>query len=510
MVAPRRSSGARGRRIAAVLATFAGFATFALTSTVAPVTAFAHALPRWSTPHAGETLDHAPQTVVMSFGERPDPRLSAIHVLDSTGQARDRGPTTVVADVPTEFIVAVAPLWPGVYTVTWRTVSAVDGHLATGAFTFGVGVAPGGAAARADLASSPPAAGAIAGRALLYIGMVGLFGIAVIAVAAFPEPPRAVVRFLPAFAALLTVGVLIVADAQRIDDGLTVREYLGSALARGFVERAVPTALAALVLAATLRMVGPSRRRAGLAVVAGAAAIVMLMDVDTSHATAGGLPRLNGAFQWLHAMGVGVWIGGLGALLVGIRGAPREVARRAVRRFSAVAGVAIVVVGVTGLVRAGVEVGSAEALTASLFGRLVLVKIGLLAALAALGAVNRFRNLPGIPRTLCGLRRVGSAELGIAAVTLVVAGALVNTVPPASAASALAHHPWANVASKAASLPPDVARRSGGARWTARGGPGTMTPRGAGTRLRVEGHDERRCASCLGDAVLLPLPLRLS
>jgi copper transport protein len=335
-----------------------------------------------------------------------------------------------------------------------------------------VHVSPAGAAARADLASPSPSGEAIAGRALLFAGMVGLFGFAVIAVAAFPEPPRAVVRMLPAAAAVLGVGVLMVADSQRAEAGLSVREYLVSALARGFVERTVPTCLAGLVLTATLRTAAASRRRLGLVAVACLAATVMLMDVDTSHATAGGLPRLNGAFQWLHAMGVGVWIGGLAALLVGIRGAPGEASARAVRRFSTVAGVAIVVVGVTGLIRAGVEVASLEALTASLFGRLVLVKIGLLTTLAALGALNRYRNLPRAPDTLRGLRRVGSAELGVAVVTLVVAGALVNTVPPASAASATALRPSpAKVASKAA---PIIARHGKKASPAPAGRPGDV------------------------------------
>jgi copper transport protein len=450
MVAPLRSRGALGRR--GVAALLASFATFAIALAVAPLPASAHALPVFSSPHPGETLDQAPGMVVMRFGERPDPRLSAIHVFDSAGRARDEGPTTPVPDVPTELTVTVtASLSPGVYTVTWRTISAVDGHLATGAFTFGVGVSPTGAAARADLAAPSPPGDAIAGRALLYVGMVALFGISVIAVAAFPLPPRAVVRMLPAAVAVLAVGVLMVANAQRTQAGLSVPDYLGSSLARGFLERAVPTFFAALVLAATLRSRAVSRRRPGLVLVAVLAATVMLMDVDTSHATAGGLPRLNAAFQWLHALGVGVWIGGLGALLVGIRGTPTEVSARAVRRFSAVAGVAIVTVGVTGLVRAGVEMGSVQALTDSLFGRLVLAKIGLLAALAALGVVNRFRNLPQLPRTLRGLRRAGSAELGLAVVTLVVAGALVDTVPPASATSALTPRPVTKVAAKAAS-----------------------------------------------------------
>jgi putative copper export protein len=44
------------------------------------------------------------------------------------------------------------------------------------------------------------------------------------------------------------------------------------------------------------------------------------------------------------------------------------VTTRAVRRFSDLAGGALAVVGVTGLIRAGVEVETLEALTSSLFG----------------------------------------------------------------------------------------------------------------------------------------------
>lgn len=405
--------------------------------TTCATTVSAHALRLESTPHAGATLAEAPATVQIIFSEQPDPRLSAIHVLDSAGRIEDAGPTTPNPGGPNELQVDVRPLPNGVYTVTWRTVSVTDGHLATGAFTFGVGIAPAGAAARADLVAPPPSAGAIASRALLYIGMVAVFGMALIAVAAFPEPPRSVVRLLPAAAALLAVGVLGVAAAQRSDVGTSLGEYLGSSLSRGFVDRAAPTLVALVAVAAAVRAGTPERVRLGLLVVVAAAAAVMLADVDTSHATAGGLPRLNGAFQWLHALGVGVWIGGLAALLIGIRGASPEVSAHAVRRFSELAGGALAVVGLTGLIRAGVEVESLEALTSSLFGRLVLVKVGLLAALAALGAVNRFRHLPRIPTALRGLRCVGSTELAIAVVTLVVAGTLVDTVPPASAASAL-------------------------------------------------------------------------
>jgi copper transport protein len=400
-----------------------------------PVTVSAHALRVSSSPDNGETLLRPPAVVTVVFGERPDSRLSAIHVLDALGRIQDAGPTTTVRGRDNALQVRLRPLPAGVYTVTWRTVSAVDGHVAAGAFTFGVGIAPVTGALPADLLSALPSALAIIGRALLYLGMVALFGMAVIAVAAFPEPPRRVLQLLPAPVVALAAGVATVAQAQRIEAGLSLGDFLGTSLTLGLLDRAVPTLVALTAVIATLRARTPARQRLGLVVIAVAAAAVMLADVDLSHATAGPFPRLNGAFQWLHALGVGVWMGGLAGLLAGIRGAPGPVKAVAVQRFSELAGGALVLVGLTGAIRAGVELGSWTAVTGSLFGRLVLVKVTLLAAIATLGAVNRFRNLPRVSHVLSGIRRVGSVELSLAVVTLAVAGTLVNVVPPASVSS---------------------------------------------------------------------------
>ena len=102
----------------------------------------AHALPQSSDPSAGANLTTAPAAVTITFGERPDPKLSTIKVLDTSGNVVSTGATTAVAADPLKLTVSLQPLSPGVYTVAWRTVSAVDGHSAAGSFAFGIGVAP--------------------------------------------------------------------------------------------------------------------------------------------------------------------------------------------------------------------------------------------------------------------------------------------------------------------------------------------------------------------------------
>ena len=82
-------------------------------------------------------MQTAPKVVEITFGETPDPTLSTITVVNSSGASVDAGPTVVVPGHPLELEVPLKAIGNGVYTVTWKTVSEIDGHLATGAYAFG-------------------------------------------------------------------------------------------------------------------------------------------------------------------------------------------------------------------------------------------------------------------------------------------------------------------------------------------------------------------------------------
>jgi copper transport protein len=128
-----------------------------------------------------------------------------------------------------------------------------------------------------------------------------------------------------------------------------------------------------------------------------------------------------------------VWLGGLAGLLVVLRGTPSGERLATARRFSNAAAVALVLVALTGVVRAVQEIGTPEALLGTDFGRVAIVKSAVLLGIAALGAVNRFVNLRDAARVLGGLRRFGSAELVLAVGVLGLSALLVNLTPPTSA-----------------------------------------------------------------------------
>src|SRR4029453_4733599 len=109
---------------------------------LAATAAFAHASLESSDPSNGELLERAPDRISLTFTEPPDLPLTTIGVLDDTGAPVPTGPPELAPGSDHEVRVRLDPVPDGVYTVTWRTVSATDGHVTSNAFSFGVDVSP--------------------------------------------------------------------------------------------------------------------------------------------------------------------------------------------------------------------------------------------------------------------------------------------------------------------------------------------------------------------------------
>jgi copper transport protein len=421
--------GGGRRALLATLALGIGLASLAL-----PSSAVAHALLLSSQPAAGSTVGSAPTEVVLTFGETPDPRLSSIKVLDSKGTDYASAPLQAVPGEPLRLRIGVGQLGDGVYTVSWRTVSAVDGHIAAGSFAFGVGVAVTAGAGQPSPTGTgqPLSAAATVARWLLYLGLVALFGVGFVLVAIRRPASSDLLRFAAAGWISSAVGAVGVVGLQWSDAGADIGTIVGTSIGASGIARLVAAAITGALVAAAAAQ--PPRRRVLLGLAAVGAAISMAIDVLAGHAAAGATPAFDVGAQWLHVVGVGLWIGGLAALLLSLRGEGSEEKARAARRFSTWATIALVVVAGTGVLRAIAEVGTVDALLASDFGIVVIAKTVLLLFLTVFGATNRFINVPAAIRQLRGLRRVGSAEVALATVVLVLSAALVNLAPPVSSA----------------------------------------------------------------------------
>jgi copper transport protein len=283
----------------------------------------------------------------------------------------------------------------------------------------------------------------VATRWLLYAGVMTMAGVAVLGFlggslvgldAQAPDQPARRLRWLAGAGWLVAlVGVVGLAQQERHAAGLSVSRFWHSSLGNQTLWRVLPLVGAGVAL---LWLVRRAASRLCLAAIAALMALLMAADVAASHAAgARSWSWLAVGSQWLHFASAAVWIGGLAALLIVLPGLTSEHRGVIARRFSTTAAVALGVVALTGSQRAFTEVRSWHGLFDTGFGRWVVVKIVLLTAIAGLGLVNRSRSVPRASRSAGLLRRVGTAEVTLAAVVLVATGFLQSLAPPSSSAS---------------------------------------------------------------------------
>jgi copper transport protein len=419
-------------RPVALIALLAVVALFA--SATSPAAVSAHARLRTAVPASGATLGSSPSSVTLTFSETPDLRLTSIKVLDSGGTDRVTGAVELVDEPPTSVRIAVQDLPDGVYTVSWRTVSAVDAHISAGTYVFGVGQAPPStppdtANGGTSQSGSPPA---ILARWILYLGLMALVGAAWVALAVARRPAPDLLAMAAVGWLLTAAGTVGVVGVQWAETGAPLEALPSTSIGVAALVRVVSLGVVGFALVA-LAAIPRLAARGGWVAVAIASVAAIVVDVGTGHAAAGPGWISQVTAQSLHGVSAGTWVGGLAALLVVLRTTPPDARLATARRYSTWAGISLAVLAVTGVVRAITEIGTLDALFGTDFGWVVIAKSVLLLGLAGLGAFNRFVTLRNAARVATFLRRVGAAEITLAIAVLGCSALLVNLSPPASA-----------------------------------------------------------------------------
>jgi len=171
------------------------------------------------------------------------------------------------------------------------------------------------------------------------------------------------------------------------------------------------------------------------------AIIVRIGPAWTGHA--GATPGLAGEFPLaadaLHLLAAGTWLGGLPPLALLLAARPQKEPRWAamtaiaVRRFSLLGVISVGALLASGIINSWYEVGTINNLFTTSYGRLVLIKIALFAAMVLFASVNRFYLTPrlataGTVRLLC---HTSIAEIGLGFAAVAVVGFL-GAMAPAS------------------------------------------------------------------------------
>ncbi|MDP2667854.1 MAG: copper resistance protein CopC, partial [Nitrosopumilaceae archaeon] len=109
-----------------------------LISTIGFPLAEAHPFTTETNPIQSSNVSPGITQIIVHYSEVLEADFSELKVFDSNGNQIDNKDTTYF-DSEDSLVVTTPPLEEGVYTVTSKVLSKVDGHLVDYAFVFGVG-----------------------------------------------------------------------------------------------------------------------------------------------------------------------------------------------------------------------------------------------------------------------------------------------------------------------------------------------------------------------------------
>jgi copper transport protein len=402
-------------------------------------------------PPRDRVVEHSPERVLLRFDEPVESALGSVVVYDGDGERVDSGKT--LRPAPEAVAVRVdRELDRGTYTVAWRVISA-DSDPINGAFVFHVeapGPQPAGVAAQV-LEDTPFQVSAfyLGGRfldfSLLLLCAGGSAALAFALRNAADPIRRRLLGILAALAGALAIVSLVELGLQGAAAG-------GSSLGEGFrwdvitavadtrfghfalARAAIAAALCGLALVARSKD-GTTAAAISVAALLLAAALVFTPGLS-GHASVSG--AVSVAADAAHVQAAAVWTGGLAFVVLGLvlaRGQRWELAATSVPRFSTIAVGSVAVLLMAGAVNGYLQVRAWRGLWDTEYGVLLLIKIGLVLPLLALGAYNNRFAVPRLRERIASAAerrrflRFAGAELVIMLAVVGVTAGLVNAPP---------------------------------------------------------------------------------
>ncbi len=419
----------RALRLGGAIALLALLVTPALPRPIGGAHVLAHAQLVASSPGSGAVLPEPPAEIRLVFSEPLESQVTSLDLETQDGTPVLSRAGEVDPGDPYALLVANPDLDDGIYLVTWRTLSAADGHTAEGSLSFGIGDVEGTLVSRSGggMVHSETDPIGVVGRWLTYVGLMLALGIAVFHRVVIPDEamPRVLVRGLGAGLVVSGLAGLVAAAASGAEAG-SIGDYL-TASRNGMLQLA--RAVVALGGGAALLVVRPRLVHA-VAAASGLTGLVLLVLAGHASALPGPAPVVSGV---VHVGAAAIWIGGIAALLaLALRPALLSAhvpppMRTFVPRFSALALASIGLVVLTGVYAAYVQTGVLID-TGTEYGRTLLMKAGFAAGALGLGGLN-YLDGGRMMGWLDGFRSRITVEFMLATTVLVLTAALAITPP---------------------------------------------------------------------------------
>jgi copper transport protein len=432
----------------------------------APATVLAHGGLKSSVPASGATLSAAPTEIRLVFTEAVELAFTRVALRGPNGAVQLGVSLFTGADRRTVVSPIAAQLSAGQYTVTWQAAGP-DGHPVRGTFTFAIAANAGAFAppplnAHHDPAMFPDAGRFDAGSPLYVmirwlqftaiLVLTGAVAFQVIVLGLFrknwrqdspmlgPASRRAAnVGFYAALVLAVVVLMRLVAQSYAMHAGAGFAPALmwpmigRTTWGWGWLLQVLATAVAIAGFFAARKDLTLGWGIAAIGAVLGAFAPAL-----SGHAASAPMLRPLAIFaDGVHILGASGWLGSLFVLLVA--GIPAAMELDTGDRGPAVADLvgaysptALVFAGVTavaGIFSGWIHLGTIPSLWQTEYGKTLLVKLAVLAAVTATGAYNflyvrpRLGKIDGVRK----IRRSATVEVGVAVVVLLVTAVLVAT-----------------------------------------------------------------------------------
>jgi copper transport protein len=414
-----------------------------LIALVFPSVAWAHAALEQTTPRIGQRLAAPPREVRLQFDQTVSALANAIQVFDAKGRLVSGTPHTLASD-PRIVVAPLRRLPRGGYTVRWATISN-DSHVGRGVFTFGVR-APAPPISEAYGATGPGTSEHVV-RWLYFLCLALLTGglgfrLLVLRGRLSAEVERRFYRVTGVgVVAALQVGTL--AFLLRAQDALQLPftaflygDLSPFAHATRFGQAFVVMELGFAVVAALLFLTWLTERRV-LLLPAFLLSLGLGSGLSLSSHQADDRGWLPSFADWVHLSAATLWIGGLLSLALVVWN-DRALRRTAFWRFSEIAGPLVALVVLAGVYMTYERFPALHDLWSVGYGRLLLVKLGLVSLALSWGAFHHLVVRPRLDRPVVGrfLSRSLAGEATVAVAILLLAAILVDSKPPAKPAPA--------------------------------------------------------------------------
>jgi copper transport protein len=431
-MSPESASTKRARRAAAALAGVVMAVVGVQVLLAGPASAHAELLE--TQPANGQRLAHAPAEITLRFGESVGIVAGGLRLINadtgeqvSTPDARSAG-DTIRWPMPTD-------LPDGVYLVSWRVISA-DSHPAAGAFRFGIGVDAPPVEDQTTTAGAPWEL--VLARWLGYLAFAAVAGVVAVASLCWEEgrgDRRMDLLLRSGLVGAVAATVLLLLLQGPYEAGVSYWNMFDASLLSqvahsDFGPWIELRALLFLALAALLWEWGALQRSfnrwaAGVALIAAAVTFS-----GTGHAAASG-ELTDRLVDLVHILAAAVWVGGLLTLVVLSIAAGVRPGVSAFQRFSRLAMASVLVIVVTGTLNALLRLDAWSQLWDTGYGRLLSVKLILVAAVLATASFSRL----AVGRGEAPWRPVRVEAVGTVAI-LAVTSVLTLTAPPPSGEAA--------------------------------------------------------------------------